>query len=345
MIEAIATMERRYEDRADRPRRIAQPAVRTRVPPRSKALSQGLFSSLSEEERHELVAGWVGVGVTLAATAFNPLFMLAAGPLQILARRVTDMWIGDGYRPARAFAVGGRQATVQYGSGGVQLNATPLFRRSAIATQEIAGQFSAYGFRNQALRRGDPVALVLSDASWRSQNDGLVVPARFGDSFALWVPRGKYNLSAYSLDPRGRPKVDPVSAIGVKSVTRSSRPGSASVVLRPRGVPFTRSTISESLNHRAAHPGSLHKCPYCSALQFLELPSCWKCGRFIAGAPPSRIGQRPQRSSGPPLPAMDHWRCTFCGKMNLDYQFSQPRRSTRRTLHLCVFCHKFNFSV
>lgn len=130
------------------------------------------------------------------------------------------------------------------------------------------------------------MALVLSDASWRSQNDGLVVPARFGDSFAMWVPRGKYNLSAYSLDPRGRPKVDPVSAIGVKSVTRSSRPGSASVVLRPRGVPFTRSTISESLNHRAAHPGSLHKCPYCSALQFSRTPvlleKMWSIDRWLA---------------------------------------------------------------
>jgi hypothetical protein len=296
-------------------------------------MSEGLFARISDEERQLVVGSWTNAVVNMAAVSSGaPWLIFASVPLQILARRFTDMWFGDGNRPARAFAVGGRNSRVWHRqSTGVYVDATPLFRRNSIMTQTIEGRFASSALSRQALRRGDPVALVVSDASWRTQNDGLVVPARFGEPFRVEVPRGRYKLSAYSLDPRGRPKVDPVTAIGVGSLSRNMAP----VILRPRGRQLTRSMLTDLKRQPVLPPRS--RCPNCGQVLLLSLPSCLNCGRKLDRPRASRRPLPRQTAQPGPFTA---WLCTKCGMTNFVgatcFQCGRLRTTPRRRISLPV---------
>jgi hypothetical protein len=210
-------------------------------------MSNGWFAPLDDEDRQLVISSLINETVRLIATNSGaPWLMLAAPPLQILSKRALQIWSGGQHRPTFAVAVNGREAPVDYRDlGGVELDATSLLQRRTTATQEISGELTTNRLNNQELRQGDPVALVVNNASWLSRRNGLLVPAKFGEPFRIRVPRGNYLLSAYSLDSTGAREVDPVTAIGVRSLSRwASLP--TPIFLQPRDTAMTPCDVDRS---------------------------------------------------------------------------------------------------
>lgn len=240
----------------------------------------GWFAPLDDEDRQNLVRGFITVGVGVAATLTGqPWLMFAAAPLQVLTKRARRMWTGVNNRPTRAFAVGGQQSLVTYQPfSGVDVNVTPLLQRRTARTQEIAGQFITSDVGGQGLRQGDPVALVINSTSWRSQNNGVVVPAKFGEPFRVRVPRDDYSLSAYSLDSRRQPRVDPVTAIGVGHLLLGAALATP-IVLRQRQAVMTRSLLADL--RRQSMSVKTTNCPHCGIILYVRFFLCFNCGRLI----------------------------------------------------------------
>jgi hypothetical protein len=220
------------------------------------------------------------VGVGVAATMSGmPWLMFAAAPLQILAKRAIHMWTGKSNRPTRAFGVGGQQSYVTYRPfSGVDVDLIPPTQRLAFP-QEITGQFSSSNASGRRLRLGDPVALVLTNTSWKTQNNGLVVPAKFGESFRIRLPLGDYSLSAFSLDSSRQPKVDPITAIGVGHLPRGATALAKPLGLHERQPVMTRSLLADL--RRQTTSVKTTTCPHCGKPLYNRFFTCPNCGKLL----------------------------------------------------------------
>jgi hypothetical protein len=249
-----------------------------------------LFSSVDEKDGQLIINGWLTTSMGILATSVGqPWLMLAAPALQVFIRRSFEMWMGDEHRPVRGFSTDERDMAVTYRPGrGVEVDGRPLFRRRTLRTQEIAGRLRTTGRGPHAPRRGDPVALVVNDSSWTTRNDGLVIPARLGDAFRIQVPRGTYNVSAYSVDKEWEPKVDPVTAIGARYLPPGSSMGQ--LALQPRTWALTRRALAELRSAVPLEGG--RPCRNCGKTLYLDVPFCFYCGHATRGDRSGRPGRQ-----------------------------------------------------
>lgn len=243
--------------------------------------SSGWFAPLDEEDRQHLISSVISVGLGITATSVGlPWLMFAAAPLDLLAKRASQMWVGANNRPTYAFAVGGRQSEVKYQpDSGVKVNAVSLLGYDTDKTRKIAGQFDTSLFAGQGLRRGDPVALVINSTTWSSSNNGLVVPARFGEPFRIRLPKGDYSISAYSLDTVQQQLVDPVTAIGAKYLRRGVQM-STPMLLRERQSPMTPALLADLRRQQTSVRSA--RCPHCGNILYVSFLTCPRCGNLIA---------------------------------------------------------------
>jgi hypothetical protein len=260
---------------------------------------------LDDEDLQNLISGLINFGLGVAATmSGQPWLMGVAAPLKVLTKRAVQMWTGGSNQPTRAFAVSGKQSLVAYRPPwGVEADLIPLWQGQTVLTQEITGQFTTSGAGGRRLRFGDPVGLVITSASWQSQDNGLVVPAKFGEPFRIRIPWGDYNLSAYSLESNSQPRVDPVTAIGVGHVPPALTAQTRPIALQQRQTVMTRSLLTDL--RREATSVKISKCPRCKTMLYVQLFTCPKCGYLLLG---SLAKQQ--------VPALGTVRCLKCGKFN-----------------------------
>lgn len=237
-------------------------------------------SSDNDEDLQNFISSTISVGFGIAATVTGvPWLMFGAAPLQILAKRALQMWTGKSNRPTRAFGVGGQQSFVTYQPfSGIDVNLIPSTRR-LVFPQEITGQFINSNAGARRLLLGDPVALVITNTSWGAQNNGLVVPAKFGESFRIRLPLGEYSLSAFSLDSSRQPRVDPITAMGVGHLPRGATALTTPLDLHERQTVMTRSLLTDL--RRQTTSIKTTTCPHCGRPLYVRFITCPNCGKLL----------------------------------------------------------------
>jgi hypothetical protein len=238
-----------------------------------------------------------------------PGIVLAAPVLQIFVNRAWQMWRSWDYEPARGFTATGRTVVLDWDRRGLTVDVAGQLRQ--LGQREVRGVVvPGPGPRGRHLVEGDPVALAVSNQEWRATGAGLVIPARVGEPFRLQLPLTTRALTAYAVDWAGRPKTDPVRAIGAWDAWRLGTVGGSptptrrlTVTPRPRGTTPTRlARDSGSVPWREVtcrHCGQVNR----TLFVFRSRP-CIACGKPL-GALRSKGGE----------PRFDG--CSNCGRLGL----------------------------